>query len=544
MTRTLRQPLLWITVGALLVRLVGLLANPVVLTEGTTYVTIAHNLLAGQGYVGILGGREPFVPPLYPWLIAAIAAITGDGITSARLVSWLAGLALVPATFWLGRQLFDRRCGLWAALLVAASPLLIEYSSLEWSETLYAVLLVTGLALGWQARREQRWQIAALAGLSLGAAYLTRVEGALAVGVVAAWLVLARTTRARDRWRLPLVLLTAFAMMALPYVLWLSSALNRPAWESKSGLNFVIAQRMASGMSYVDAAYGLDDTGQPSGVFLERGTRLIAEPAVPAVATGWSLPRWQLLQQGAVQAWFELRLYLLSPWMLLAAAGGIGMTLLPRARRAGWHWATLYLGSFLLPALLVVMLVPQVYTRYLMPLLPLVLVWAGVMLGQVQRAAAAWLDTHLKTVRGRRAAPWLAMGATLAVTLVLLWSLPRGSSVTVRRRVDVDQQRAGTWLAQPGRQTAPRILAVHSQVPFYARGIHVPMPNGTPAQVLAYADTQDVDVIVTSPRKLASRPRLDAWRTVAELPAPWRLVYRDDQADGGPLLLWEKTIEQ
>lgn len=66
MKRLLRQPLLWITVGALLLRLGLLLSHPVVLTEGTTYVTIAHNLLAGHGYVGILGGREPFAPPLYP----------------------------------------------------------------------------------------------------------------------------------------------------------------------------------------------------------------------------------------------------------------------------------------------------------------------------------------------------------------------------------------------------------------------------------------------------------------------------------------------
>lgn len=538
MKRLLRQPLLWITVGALLLRLGLLLSHPVVLTEGTTYVTIAHNLLAGHGYVGILGGREPFAPPLYPWLIAAGTVVTGQGVTSARLVSWLAGIALVPATFWLGRQLFDRRSGLWAALLVAGTPLLVEYSSLEWSETLYAVLLVTGLALAWQARRSARGQLAVLAGLSLGAAYLTRVEGALAAAVAALWLVLARYPSGRARWQLPAALLGAFALLALPYVVWLSSALNRPAWESKSGLNFVIAQRMAAGASYVDAAYGLDASGRPTGVFLARGARLVegAPPAdEPAVTAG---QRLHLFGESAAEAWGELRLYLLSPWMLLALAGGVFVTLLPASRRAGWHWATGYLGSFLLPALVVIILVPQVYTRYLAPLLPLGLVWVGVALARLHGWVTVW--TAARGWGGPRGARWAGALVGLALALLLLSSLPRSSSVTVRRAVDVDQQRAGAWLAQHVGPSPLRIMAVHSQIPFYANGIHVPLPNGTPAQVLAYAETNAVDVIVTSPRKLAGRPRLAAWRNGAELPAPWHIVYRDDQAVGGPLLLWEK----
>ena len=62
-----------ITLAGALLRVPGFLSHPVVLTEGTTYVTIARNLLAGHGYVGILGAVEPFAPPLYPLLIALVA---------------------------------------------------------------------------------------------------------------------------------------------------------------------------------------------------------------------------------------------------------------------------------------------------------------------------------------------------------------------------------------------------------------------------------------------------------------------------------------
>ena len=529
-----------LTVGALLIRLPGFLSHPVVLTEGTTYVTIARNLLAGHGYVGILGTVEPFAPPLYPLLIALVSALSGDAVWSARLISLLAGAALAPAAYLLAARLFSRRSGLWAALLVAGAPLLIEYSSLEWSETLYALLLLLGLAWGWQATQPGHGRAATRAGLCLGLAYLTRVEGALALVVVVAWVILRRPASpapgARPRWRAAgrqiILLLGAFALTAAPYVLWLSLTLDRPTLESKSTLNFVISERMAQGESYVDAAYGLDAEGRPRGVFLER-TAQLRQSAPPAAAPLWSVNRLRQLLEGLRSVQREMQLYLLSFLLLVAIAAGIIRTLMapPPPGMTSPRAATLYLASFSGAALLTVALVPLVYTRYLFPLLPLWCVWAGVGLEAV--AEGPWLQTLSPTPRLRAA-------FTLIVAAVLLLSLPRASTVSSRRAVDVDQQRAGVWLAQQAPARSLRILSVHSQIPFYAGGIHVPMPNGTPAQVLRYADAAQVDVIITSPRKLGGRPGLQAWREGAALPAPWRAVYRDRAAAGGDLIIWEK----
>lgn len=509
-----------LTVGALLIRLPGFLSHPVVLTEGTTYVTIARNLLAGHGYVGILGTVEPFAPPLYPLLIALVSALSGDAVWSARVISLLAGAALAPAAYLLAARLFSRRSGLWAALLVAGAPLLIEYSSLEWSETLYALLLLLGLAWGWQATQPGHGRAATRAGLCLGLAYLTRVEGALALVVVVAWVILRRPASpapgARPRWRAAgrqiILLLGAFALTAAPYVLWLSLTLDRPTLESKSTLNFVISERMAQGESYVDAAYGLDAEGRPRGVFLER-TAQLRQSAPPAAAPLWSVNRLRQLLEGLRSVQREMQLYLLSFLLLVAIAAGIIRTLMapPPPGMTSPRAATLYLASFSGAALLTVALVPLVYTRYLFPLLPLWCVWAGVGLEAV--GEGPWLQTLSPTPRLRAA-------FTLIVAAVLLLSLPRASTVSSRRAVDVDQQRAGVWLAQQAPARSLRILSVHSQIPFYAGGIHVPMPNGTPAQVLRYADAAQVDVIITSPRKLGGRPGLQAWREGAALPRP------------------------
>ncbi len=536
------------TLAGALLRVPGYLSHPVVLTEGTTYVTIARNLLAGHGYVGILGAVEPFAPPLYPLLIALVAALNGDALGSARLISLLAGAALIPAAYLLATWLFDRRAGLWTALLAAGAPLLIEYSSLEWSETLYALLLVLGLAWGWRAVQSGQGRAALIAGLCLGLAYLTRIEGALALALVAVWLGLRRWAAPRPSagrdgralGRQMVALLCAFALVAAPYVLWLSLTLDRVAFESKSSLNFVIAGRMAQGQSYVDAAYGLDADGRPYGVFLER-TAQLNQPQALDMPPLWSAGRLRQLVDGLRRVRQETQLYLVSPVFLATMAVGIigALAFVGRrdpssspsgAERAPARASTLYLGSFLGLALLTVAMVPLVYTRYLFPLWPLLAAWAGKGLACVESGPglARAIPPRVRTV------------LAVAVAAALLLSLPRASTVSSRCAVDGDQQRAGAWLAQQAPGRSLRILSVHSQIPFYAGGIHVPMPNGSPAQVLNYADAARVDVIITSPRKLAARPGLQAWQEGAALPPPWQAVYRDATAVGGELVIWEK----
>jgi uncharacterized membrane protein len=71
------------------------------------------------------GDRQPPLHDLVLWL--TIRAL-GKGEFAVRLPSLVAGTLLIPALYELGRELYDRRTGLIAAGLAAASPLLIWYS--------------------------------------------------------------------------------------------------------------------------------------------------------------------------------------------------------------------------------------------------------------------------------------------------------------------------------------------------------------------------------------------------------------------------------
>jgi len=67
-------------------------------------------------------------PPLHPVLVWVAVHLLGSGDFAVRLPSLLAGVALVPATAALARELFDRRTAVLAALLAALAPIVVWYS--------------------------------------------------------------------------------------------------------------------------------------------------------------------------------------------------------------------------------------------------------------------------------------------------------------------------------------------------------------------------------------------------------------------------------
>lgn len=68
------------------------------------------------------------LPPLHDAVLWLVVHTFGDGALAVRAPSIAAGVLLVPALFAAGRELYDRRTGLTAALLGAVAPALVWYS--------------------------------------------------------------------------------------------------------------------------------------------------------------------------------------------------------------------------------------------------------------------------------------------------------------------------------------------------------------------------------------------------------------------------------
>jgi uncharacterized membrane protein len=146
----------------------------------------------------------------------------GDHLWTVRLPALLAGIALIPMSHLVARTLYDRRAGLCAAALVAASGPLVDYSVNGRGYTLGALLMLLALWLATKLLRESRLRLwGAFVTCSTVAIY-TVPTMAYGVGVVAVWMA------ACALWARRRVLLVAQLGLACAVIAGLSLALYSP----------------------------------------------------------------------------------------------------------------------------------------------------------------------------------------------------------------------------------------------------------------------------------------------------------------------------
>jgi len=89
-------------------------------------------------------------PPLYFVVIWVWGHVLGTGAVALRLLSTLAGIAVVPIAYLCGRELASRRAGVIAAAFVTLNPLLIWYS--QEARAYMLLVALSGASFLWFAR--------------------------------------------------------------------------------------------------------------------------------------------------------------------------------------------------------------------------------------------------------------------------------------------------------------------------------------------------------------------------------------------------------
>jgi arabinofuranosyltransferase len=183
----------------------------------------AQNLAQGHGLVYNVGERvEGYTNFLWTVLAALVLRLDGDIELWTYMSGIVIGLAIVLGSFRLARRLAGDGVAFVTALLVATSQsLLIHTARGGGLETGLFTLLVLAAGASYLATREQSGLLrAALTGLLLALATLTRPEGALVcVLVLGHWLF--------SNWIMknlssitPIICLAAYLLMVLPFFLW------------------------------------------------------------------------------------------------------------------------------------------------------------------------------------------------------------------------------------------------------------------------------------------------------------------------------------
>ena len=104
----------------------------------------------------------------------------------AVIVPLCFSLLLICLTYYLGKEMFSPRVGLYAAFLIAINPVDILTSQKIWADDMLAVFVVLSILLWVISRKKQNLCLALLAGMSCGVAVLTKQTGG--VVLFAIWL--------------------------------------------------------------------------------------------------------------------------------------------------------------------------------------------------------------------------------------------------------------------------------------------------------------------------------------------------------------------
>ena len=206
-------------VGAALV-LAREVAYGVALTwDSVEYVSVARNLLAGEGFTRFFGGHYKAFPPLYPALLAGASLGVFDPLAVAGPVNAaLFGATVFVAGWWLCRRLESRLLALWGCAAVAVAWPLTRMASWAMSETAFILLALLALI---QAEKflegGKRSALAAAAALT-ALACLTRYLG-VSVGLAIALLLIFRRGAAPAEKARNLAVYAAVSL--LPLCLWM-----------------------------------------------------------------------------------------------------------------------------------------------------------------------------------------------------------------------------------------------------------------------------------------------------------------------------------
>lgn len=376
----------WVWLLAALHVVLGLLLYEPTLFPGgdnAGYMILGESLRSGAGYRDLYLPGEPLhtkYPPAYPAILALLGWV--GGVQLFKIASLACTAGAVALAGFLGRRAAGPLAGLAAAGLLAVNPVLLEYSHYALSEASFLLLVLAALLLlGSEGRRGHAAGLAAAA-----LAFLTRTAG-LPLLLAAALLptLERRGRRAAAGWAVALgaaVGWGAYQRAAAPGVPgYLQELLLRNPYDPEAGSvgpGDLLARAAGNVWSYLSSVLPEALTGAPTagaGLFL---------PALGLLVAGLALGGW-----------------------VSRATSRLGY---PEA------FAALYVG--------LMALWPAVWTdrRFLLPLLPLLFLYAAAGAGRVAAAALARLGRlrgEAMPTRGRRDGPPRGLGGARPVAVAL-----------------------------------------------------------------------------------------------------------------------------
>ncbi|MFN8372556.1 MAG: glycosyltransferase family 39 protein [Anaerolineae bacterium] len=193
-----------ITLLALVLRLWQLETSVHYFVDELNFVSGVLDIVHARQSGEILHLTHPFhwlaaFPRIFPYWQSWGTAIAGQSYTGLRLPSAVLGTLTVPAVYLLGKNLFDKRVGIIAALLLATFPPHLHFSRLGLNNIADPLFGTLAMAFAARGLKEGRRGDFAWAGVMLGMSQYFYEGGRLVYPVVMGlWLVFSPPRRVQE----------------------------------------------------------------------------------------------------------------------------------------------------------------------------------------------------------------------------------------------------------------------------------------------------------------------------------------------------------
>lgn len=115
--------------------------------------------------------------PLFMWVMMPLFKIFEDPLYAGRILSVISGFGTLIGSFILGLLFFNKRVGLFAALLVAVTPYIVFFDRMALVDSMLSAFTIWSIFLAFLVVKYQRMDLAMVLGYLMGAGLITKTPG-------------------------------------------------------------------------------------------------------------------------------------------------------------------------------------------------------------------------------------------------------------------------------------------------------------------------------------------------------------------------------
>ena len=454
------------------------------------YLWMAREIAAGRPLTGT------YHTPGFPAIIAVVMRIGVSPERSGQVATLILGVAAVGLVGLLGRRLYGQRAALAAMSIAAVHPDLVWRATNGMSESSYCFALLAAILLLTSVNEERAWagrrMLSGVGGLVLGFLYLTRPEGIAAAVLMALALAIGPRAQRREGLLRGATALAGVLVVVLPYVVWLHAHTGK--WQLSGKM---------------EATMGWDERGE--------------EGAIDPLSASPEVAHERFASPRAILRRFPLALLKYARRAPSEFDGPAMFALAALALFAApWDWRRMHSESLMIAPWGTLLVASAFYynSRFFMPLLPIVVVWAG----QGAVHIGSWWQESFSG--GRRAA---AVASLVALGLAVVPNTPDLARLARRSEVPLEEKPAAQWL-EDHVPANTRLINGKTMVPFYADLKADPAPHAPPETVYAAALQAGDEYLIVGERQDAKWwPTLMPFTNDKAPPAGFALVYQSPE---------------